>query len=263
MWAPLLVQVSAVFYAIVGVLGILRFIQYTRVVRGWTLVMALFGALSVQAAGLILRGIWLGQIPLANLHDGLVFFSFLVALIGGVIACKTRVALTATIVASVAAVMLTLAATLAPVSHTLPRSPLFPVHLATAFLGEALFATAGAVSTIYLVQFQRLKSKRRSSITARRLPPLEVLDRTSTRLILVGFPLMTIGLFTGALYSKAALGTYWKWGILNTVAVVVWVVFLAVLYFRYSIGWHGKKAAGLTVAGVACTLGALLAEYLF
>lgn len=263
MLAPLLIRVAAVFYAIVGVLGILRFIRPTRVVRGWTVVMGLMGAVLVQAAGLVARGYALGSLPLANLHDGLVLFSWLVAGIGAVIACKTRVALTATIVASVAAIMLTIAATLAPVSHSMPHSMWFPIHIATAFLGEALFATAGAVSLIYLVQLQRLKSKRPASVSGRRLPPLEVLDRTSTRLILIGFPLMTIGLGTGMLYSKAALGTYWRWGILNTVAVLVWIVFALILNFRFTIGWHGKKAAGLTVAGVLTTLGALFAEYLF
>ena len=142
------------------------------------------------------------------------------------------------------------------------RSPWLPVHIALAFLGEASFAVAGIVSFVYLIQERRLKQKRKKihkiGTGLHKLPALEILDNVSVRLIQLGFPMMTFGLIAGAIYSKEVSGHYWTWGLLNTVSLLVSILYALLLHFRLTIGWRGRKAAVLTLVGVLATLVALV-----
>jgi cytochrome c-type biogenesis protein CcsB len=139
------------------------------------------------------------------------------------------------------------------------KSHWLAVHIALAFLGDALFAIAGIVAAVYLVQERKLKSKKKKQLAKvgtglHALPALEALDKVSIQLILWGFPMMTLGLITGALYAKSVRGHYWSWDPLNTVSLLVWVLYAVLLHFRITIGWRGRKLAILTVLGVVATL---------
>ena len=106
---------------------------------------------------------------------------------------------------------------------------------------------------------RRLRHKKLGlSPTSSRLPPLEALDRAAHRLLLFGFPLLTFGVVTGAVFtqrvteggSAAVLRTvlgYATWGLLATV-----------LLLRQIIGLRGRRAAYGTLAGVVCVLLVLL-----
>jgi ABC-type uncharacterized transport system permease subunit len=83
------------------------------------------------------------------------------------------------------------------------------------------------------------------------LPPLDALDLTEHRLLLAGFPLLTFGIVSGAVFAarldaRAALG------------YTAWVLVAGVLVLRAVAGWRGRRAAYGTLAGVACTLLVLL-----
>ena len=71
----------------------------------------------------------------------------------------------------------------------------------------------------------------------------EKLDNYSYRLIGVGFPLLTIGILSGAVWANSAWGSYWSWDPKETWALITWLFFAIYLHARITRGWSGKKAA--------------------
>lgn len=258
--ALLLLKICAVFYVLVAVIGLAQLLwprgQGDRLILVGLLVSVLAHALAIGG-----RTVELGGFPITNMHDALSVFGFLAALIAAGIAWRSGVPQAAPLAALMVAILVAIAVIIGPqerVPESL-RSIWLPVHIALAFLGDAAFAIAGVVSLVYLFQERKLKGKKRKELAristgVHRLPSLEILDRVSVQLIEWGFPLMTLGLITGAIYSKTLRGSYWSWDPLNVVSVCVWILYGLLLQARLTIGWRGRKLAILTVLGVVLTL---------
>jgi cytochrome c-type biogenesis protein CcsB len=69
------------------------------------------------------------------------------------------------------------------------------------------------------------------------------LDNLSYRILGLGFPLLTIGILSGAVWANEAWGSYWSWDPKETWALLTWLVFAIYLHTRISKGWEGKKPA--------------------
>ncbi|RMF23221.1 MAG: c-type cytochrome biogenesis protein CcsB, partial [Deltaproteobacteria bacterium] len=167
----------------------------------------------MHAAAIFVRYRQLGVLPVTTFYEGLSFFAWLT--VGIYIAVGSRYKLTAIgAVVSPLAFLLTLAATmLNETGEQVPevlRSPWLPVHVTLAFLGNAVFAFAFAVSVVYLLQESLLKSRRRGWMI-RRLPSLEQLDRLNYRCLAWGFPLLSLGIVSGAIWAANQWGRFWSW----------------------------------------------------
>lgn len=77
----------------------------------------------------------------------------------------------------------------------------------------------------------------------------ENLDNLSYRILGIGFPLLTIGILSGAVWANEAWGSYWSWDPKETWAFATWLVFAIYLHLRISKGWRGKKPAILAALG--------------
>jgi cytochrome c-type biogenesis protein CcsB len=126
-------------------------------------------------------------------------------------------------------------------------------------LGYAAFAVAFGVSLLYLWKVKELKVKERARGVSedslfRRLPSAEVLDEFSYRIIGVGFPLLTLGIVTGAAWANSAWGSYWSWDPKETWSLIVWLIYAAYLHARIARGWRGRRSAWLSVVGFCATL---------
>ena len=75
------------------------------------------------------------------------------------------------------------------------------------------------------------------------------LDNLSYRAIGLGFALLTIGIFSGAVWANEAWGSYWSWDPKETWAFVTWLVFAMYLHTRLSRGWVGKESAFVAAFG--------------
>lgn len=88
---------------------------------------------------------------------------------------------------------------------------------------------------------------------------LESLDNLSYRTIGFGFPLLTIGIISGAVWANEAWGSYWSWDPKETWALVTWLIFASYLHARITKSWQGRKPAILASIGFAvvwvCYLG--------
>ena len=66
--------------------------------------------------------------------------------------------------------------------------------------------------------------------TANETSFLMFLDNLSYRTLGFGFPLLTIGILSGAVWANEAWGSYWSWDPKETWALVTWLVFA--IYFH-------------------------------
>lgn len=133
-----------------------------------------------------------------------------------------------------------------------PRT-LLALHIFANFLGVGLFLLAGAAGAFYLVVERRLKEKR-AALTHGRLPPLDALDSTEHRLLLAGFPLLTFGIVTGAVFMAQMDGLSGVDLMRAVLAYATWVLVAGVILLRALLGWRGRRAAYGTLAGVVCVL---------
>ncbi|MBP0128470.1 MAG: cytochrome c biogenesis protein CcsA, partial [Nitrospira sp.] len=104
-----------------------------------------------------------------------------------------------------------------------------------------------------LIQDRLLKSKQFNTLYSK-LPALDFLDHLSQQSIVMGFPLLTLGIITGALSAEFSRGSYLNWNPEQAWALVTWVFYFAVLMGRLTMGWRAKRAAYLTIIGFAGVL---------
>ncbi len=223
-------------------------------------ILILAGAFALHSVDLVLEIARAGVLPVATFGGGFSFFAWLV--VGLYLALQARMSL------AVVGVLVSPLAFLAAISDVLMsgsdvavpealRSPWLFVHVTLAFLGNAVFALAFAISAAFLLQQNLLKS-RRGGAMVHRLPAIQTLDRVSLVFLLWGFPLLTLGIVTGGFWSMSATGHFWSWEPRETLAVLTWLLYAGLLQVRLLGGLHGRKAAQWTI--VAFVL--LLASYL-
>jgi cytochrome c-type biogenesis protein CcsB len=103
------------------------------------------------------------------------------------------------------------------------------------------------------------------------LRPAKVADREPSekfaglthKSVLFAFPLLTLGLLTGAVLAQNAWSSYWSWDPKETWSLITWLTYLNFLHLRYtvpglarSLGW--SKDAPLVVENVFAFCGFLL-----
>ena len=77
----------------------------------------------------------------------------------------------------------------------------------------------------------------------------ERLDNYSYRVLALGFPLLTVGILSGAVWANEAWGSYWSWDPKETWALITWLVFAIYLHARILKGWTGRKPAIIATFG--------------
>ena len=92
----------------------------------------------------------------------------------------------------------------------------------------------------------------------------KTLDNLSYRTIGIGFPLLTIGILSGAVWANEAWGSYWSWDPKETWALITWFLFAIYLHTRITKGLQGEKPAIIATIGFVvvwiCFLGVNLAS---
>lgn len=136
---------------------------------------------------------------------------------------------------------------LGPPAAKLP--PMFlALHVAANVIGDALFLLACVTAGLYLFAEKRLKQKRVTAVLGR-LPSLDALDAAEHRFLLIGFPLLTLGIVSGTAWAhKLAAGASSEL-LRAAFAYLTWLVFAGVLLLRAVAGWRGRRAAVGTLLG--------------
>jgi cytochrome c-type biogenesis protein CcsB len=234
---------------------------------------AYFGFI-VQTAAIILRwresyAMGHGHAPLSNLYESVVFFSWTIILIYGIIEIKYKYRIIGAFVVPFALLgmawaQLRLNSGIEPLVPALQSNWLL-YHVITCFLGYAAFAVACGISVMYLIKVKQEEAAGNAPAGGlmTSFPPCKVLDDLNYRAIMIGFPLLTLGIVTGAAWANYAWGTYWSWDPKETWSLIVWFIYAAFLHARITRGWVGKRAAILSVIGFAATIFCYLGVNLF
>ena len=78
---------------------------------------------------------------------------------------------------------------------------------------------------------------------------LNDLDQYSYRSLSFAFPLLTLGIISGAVWANEAWGSYWSWDPKETWAFITWLIFAIYLHVRMNKGWTGSNAAWVATFG--------------
>jgi cytochrome c-type biogenesis protein CcsB len=196
------------------------------------------------------------HLPLTNMQESLSFFSL--AIVAGFLFFNRRYKVTTlgSFVTPIALVMFGVSAALH--GHVQPLPPIlqsnwFWIHALLAFISYAAFTIAAGVAVMYLIQRYFLKTKHFGGLF-QKLPPLETMDEISYRCLAIGFPLLSIAIISGSIWSEKAMGSYWVWDPKQTWSLITWLIYAALLHGRLVIGWRGKRAAILSILGFVVLL---------
>jgi ABC-type uncharacterized transport system permease subunit len=141
-----------------------------------------------------------------------------------------------------------------PANQKLPAS-FIGLHVFANLAGDALFLLACGAAVMYLLQEKRLKNKK--ALLGSRgsgLPPLDLLDKAAHRFLLAGFPLLTLGVATGTVWSQRLEGGSPDELLRAVFGYATWLLIAGVLLLRVAAGWRGRRAAYGTLAGFACAV---------
>lgn len=78
---------------------------------------------------------------------------------------------------------------------------------------------------------------------------LTTIDNLSYRILGFGFPLLTLGILSGAVWANETWGSYWNWDPKETWALITWLVFAIYLHSRLIKKWEGTKPAIIASVG--------------
>ncbi len=81
------------------------------------------------------------------------------------------------------------------------------------------------------------------------IPAQNLLDDVTYRMIAIGWPLLTAGIITGAVWANSAWGTYWSWDPKETWSLITWFIYAIYLHARYVRGWKGTQMAVISSVG--------------
>lgn len=141
------------------------------------------------------------------------------------------------------------------VGHSL-GSGFLAFHVLMNVVGIALFTLAGAAASLYLVQERRLKQKRLTRLGG--LPPLDTLDRALHRFLVIGFPMLTIGVVSGTFFAYQLESGKADEIMRIVLGYATWLLVAAVLLLRTAAGWRGKRSAYGTLLGLLFAMSCLL-----
>jgi len=126
------------------------------------------------------------------------------------------------------------------------------LHISATILGFMLFMPNFVLSTLFVNQVYRLKTKQLSSA---KLPSLLTMEKLAWRLLYIGFPLYTLGILLGAIWQDSiAAGVQPR----QVFAASSWLVYGLTIYRRLMTGWRGTRAAVTLMVAFTLTLGAVL-----
>lgn len=127
------------------------------------------------------------------------------------------------------------------------------MHQTLSFLALSSFVIVFAASAMYLIQERQLKIRNIGGLF-KRMPDLDTLDLILHRALLFGFPLITVGVASGIIWTYSRFGTLFGQHPIRVVPILfVWAVYGTLMVGRL-VGWRGHKIAVMGAAGfgLAC-----------
>ena len=260
MYSPMLFLIALVVYAVSAMLHLGSLTSKPgRMARAAT--SAGIGGLGLLTLAIVVHGIEQHRLPFATMIESLTFVAWVLTAIQLGMQPRRRSEATAlgAFASLVAFILLGVYVFLSPqdVSNAFLRQMLgnrwAAIHIISTLAAFASFALAFGAALGYMLQEKLLKAKRITGLQ-RHLPSLDTLDGLAYKMVAFGFPMLTLGVITGALWAQTAWGKYWEWDPKETSSLITWLVYAAYLHVRMVQGWRGKWSNRLLAIGFLCVL---------
>ena len=224
------------------------------------------------ALTLLLRWINENYFPLSNLYESLIFLSWGISTIHLFVESQTKSRLIGAISSPILFFLSGFSSLTLPtdMQKALPLVPSLQsnwlmMHVSMMMVSYATLIIGSLFSILYLAfsffnkDSASLKNLNMNSVSENfsvvqnvnfsKLSLLQTIDLWSYRIIGLGFPFLTLGIISGAVWANEAWGSYWSWDPKETWALITWLVFAVYLHSRLIKGWQGKNAAILGSVG--------------
>jgi HemX protein len=213
--------------------------------------LSITGGFTFLSLFLFVRGHSIGRCPITNQFELLTFMTWSMVLIYLVIGSDYRLSLMGAFTAPAASLLLLGAAFLSepePAKTHAKVNPWLEAHTSFSIVACGAFALACIAGIMYLVQERQLKARNPGSMFFR-LPPINALAVANSRLLWLGFGLLTIGLSTGFFIGAEI---EWKKA---TWSILVWCLYGGILVARWRHAMAGKWIAAMSIIAFSLLLG--------
>ena len=244
------------FFYFIGAMTYLTYILVLKEILSQIAATVVFIGFGLHTLALIARYVEAGYTPVTNLYESFSFFAWMIMGVLLMVNQRHKVKVLGAFLSPIALLFMIFG--LALPQEIIPIAPVLksfwhPFHVFFAFLGNAVFTLAFCCGVMYLIQEHLLKSQKVGSIS-KRLPSLQVLDDLNYQSLVFGFPLLTLGIITGAIWAEYAWGRYWAWDPKETWSLITWFLYAALLHQRLTVGWRGRRAALMAIVGFLAIL---------
>lgn len=224
-----------------------------------------FAALLVHTSAIILRGILMGRLPMANQYEFATAFSWALGLVSLIFILKFRFPVLGAFSSPVTLLLAVYAGVqklnelkvieangIDSIRNLMPalRSSWLGIHVSTVIIAYGAFGVSFVLSIIFLLR-DKMKE---NGFWDTHIPKKEKLDTISYRCVSLGMMFLTVTIGIGGIWAENAWGSYWTWDPKETWALVTWVIYLVYLHLRIRKGWNGRTAALFGAAGFICVL---------
>ena len=191
--------------------------------------------------------------PLSNIYESLIFLAWSISSIQLYLEMKIKspfigALITPLIFFLTAFSSLTLPIEMQKASSLVPslQSNWLMMHVSMMMISYATLLFGSLLSIFYLI-CEFINSK----IVLNKLSALFLtfIDILSSRIISLGFPFLTLGIISGAIWANEAWGSYWSWDPKETWALITWFIFASYLHARLIKQWQGKKISFIGTIG--------------
>jgi len=120
-------------------------------------------------------------------------------------------------------------------------------HVTSLLISYSCFLLAFVFSVLFLIK----------DMTGNRpgmLPRAETFEYLTYRSVQIGWPLLTLGIFLGAVWANTAWGSFWSWDPKETWALITWLTYTVYLHLRINLGWNGRKSVIASMIGFIMVL---------
>ena len=269
MFSDYQLPIFSCFFLFIAMLGYWVSLAFPKNKTSFTLsrVTTLFSNL-LFGLTLIIRWWNEGYFPLSNLYESLIFLSWGISTIHLFVEFRTQSRLIGAISAPIIFFISGFSSLTLPIEmqKALPLVPSLQsnwlmMHVSMMMVSYATLIIGSLLSILYLA-FTLFKKKKvnvektttniltvqQSSISSQS-PILQTIDIWSYRIIGLGFPFLTIGIISGAVWANEAWGSYWSWDPKETWALITWIVFATYLHARLIRNSNEEEAALLGSVG--------------
>jgi len=244
----MLLRIAVGFYVLATASAFAALVLNLRKLVPWTPILASVGLIA-HLSDLVLTGRSLGGLPLRDYRDVLSLLIAAAVVVYLVSFFRTRFEVLGAVILPVVLILIFISNLLPndvlPVSKDLEKL-LMNFHIFIAVLGASALFLTFAASVLYLIQERGLKEKRPPRFGLK-LPSLERCDSIGKWSLMWGFPLLTLTIVTGGIWSANFRSRYWLWEGKETFALLAWMILGVIISARLLRGWRGKKAAYLTI----------------